>query len=190
MYPSEYAFRDGSISRAESSSANCRRYQSGLLAPPGVFPEQYTHCDGMQRKLTDSDLGQEQYRVTDYYQWSAGSNGHLLFIFLTRVSLTTITLYYYTDSYRGLSGLRFYAVSDNFNVWNSPTTSYPHVDVAGVPPGEEPAGRRNVSINVNFNTSRVLMYKYTSSFVFSVSEVEFFICTSKYIATPSFYICM
>ena len=72
-----------------------------------------------------------------------GSNGQLLFIFPTAVSLTTITLHYYSDNIRGLPRLRFYAVPDDFDVWDAPTTSYPHVDVALVPPGGEPAGRRN-----------------------------------------------
>ena len=36
--------------------------------------------------------------TTDYFVWSAGSADQLLFIFLTRVSLTTITLHYYSDS--------------------------------------------------------------------------------------------
>ena len=98
VYPSEYAFRDDSVSRAESASANCRRYQSGLQAGPGVFIEQYTHCDGTQRKLTDTDLGQEQYQYTDYYRWPVSSGEQLLFIFPTRVSLTAITLHYYSDS--------------------------------------------------------------------------------------------
>ena len=53
------------------------------------------------------------------------------------------------------------------------------VQVAAVPPGGEPAGRRNVSINFNFNTMKLLMYKIRSSFDFVVSEVEFFIRNSK-----------
>ena len=86
--------------------------------------------------------------------------------------MTTITLHYYGDSVRGLPRLRFYAVPDDFNVWDLPATSYPHVDVAAVPSGGEPAGCRNVSININFNTKRVLMYKYSSAFEFAISEVE------------------
>ena len=104
-------------------------------------------------------------------------DGQLLFIFTTRVFLTTITLHYYSDSVLGLPRLRFYAVPDDFDIWESPTTSTPHVNVAAVPPGGEPAGRRNVSINVNFNTQKVLVYKFSSDFQFAVSEAEFF---SKY----------
>ena len=59
-------------------------------------------------------------------------------------------------------------------------TSYPHGDVASVSPGGEPAGHRSVSINVNFNTWRVLMFKYGNYFKLEVSEVQFFICSSKY----------
>ena len=55
-----------------------------------------------------------------------------------------------------------------------------HVDVAAVPPVREPAGRRSVSItDVNFNTKKVLMYKFSSSFQLAVSEVEFFTCNGK-----------
>ena len=105
--------------------------------------------------------------------WPAGSNGQLLFIFPTRVSLTTITLHYYSDSDRGLPRLRFYAVLDDFDVWDAPTLGTPRVNVASVSPDREPAGRRSVSITVNFNTKKVLMYKYSTSFQFAVSEVEF-----------------
>ena len=105
----------------------------------------------------------------------------LLFIFSTRVFLTTITLYYYSDSHRGLPKLRFYTVPDDFDVWDPPTTSYPYVIVAAVPPGGhgEPVGRRNVSISVNFNAEKVLMYKFSNSFQFAMSEVEFFVCNGK-----------
>ena len=182
MYPSEYAYWDDSVNGAddESSSANCRRYKGGLQAPPGVYTNDYTHCDGNQLKLTDSDIGQERYHAPDYYVWSAGKDWQLLFTFPTGVSLTTITLHYYSDSARGLPRLILYAVPDDFNVWDALTIGNPHVDVASVPPGGEPAGRRSVSINVNFNTKRVLMYKYSSSFQLAVSEVEFFTCSSKY----------
>ena len=90
--------------------------------------------------------------------------------------MTTITLHYYTDNFRGLPRLRFYAVPDDFDIWDALATSTPRVDVAEVSPGEESTGRRNVSINVNFSTKKVLMYKYTSTFMFAVSEMEFFMC--------------
>ncbi len=181
VYPSEYAYRDDSVSRAESASANCRMYSElGLSA--GLYTSNYVHCDGTKLKLADSNLGRKQYSITDSYQWSAGSDEQLLFIFPTRVSLTTITLHYYSDSHRGLPRLRFYAVPDDSHVWDAPITSYPYVDVAAVPPGGEPAGRRNVSININFNARKILMYKLSSTFQFAVSEVEFveYEITSKY----------
>ena len=112
--------------------------------------------------------------------WPAGKSGQqLLFIFPTRASLTTITLHYYSDSVRGLSRLRFYAVSDDFDVWDVATGSITHVDVSAVSTGWESAGRRNVSISVNFNTKKVLMYKFSSTYQFAVSEVEFFMCHGK-----------
>jgi hypothetical protein len=174
VYPSEYAYHDESVSRAESASANCRRYPPDSLQA-GV----YVHCDGTQLKLTDSDLGQEQYQSSDYYRWSAGNDEQLLFIFSTRVSLTAITLHYYSDSVRGRPRLRFYAVPDDFDVWDAPTINYPCVGIASVPPGGEPAGRRSISINVNFNTRKVLMHILSSTSVLAVSEVQFFTCTSK-----------
>ena len=174
VYPSEYAYPGDSVRRAESVTAYCRRYPSGLYQEE--FTELYTRCDGILLKLTDSDLGQEQYNPNDYYVWPAGRDGQLLFILPTRVSLTAITLYYYSDSARGLPRLSFFAVPDDFDIWEQPTTGYQRANVASVPPGGEPAGQRSVSINVNFNTMRVLMYKSSSTFQFAVSEVEFFTC--------------
>ena len=174
MYPSEYAYRNDSVIRTENASANCMRYPSSLQA--GVFTEVYTHCNGSKLKLTDSNFGSEQYQRMHYYVWIAERAGELLFIFPTRVSLTTITLHYYSGSLRGLPRLRFYAVPDDFDVWDAPITSYPSIDVASASPGGELAGHRNISINVNFHTRRVLMYKYVSGFGFAVSEVEFFEC--------------
>ena len=170
VYPSEYAYRDDSVSRAESGSANCRMYPAGILQG-GLHAEDYIHCDGTQLVLADSDLGREQNNIVDYYVWSTGSTEQLLFIFPTRASLTTITLHYYSDSARGLPRLRFYAVPDDFEVWDALTTSIPRVNIAAVAPD---AGRRNVSINVNFNTKRVSMYNFSSTYSLAVSEVEFF----------------
>ncbi len=116
-------------------------------------------------------------------------DGKLLFIFPTRVSLTTITLHYHCDSdnFQHLPRLRFYAILDDFDVWDALTTSTPYVDVASVPPGGKPAGRRNVSIIVNFNTRKMLMYKFNSNFVFSASEFQFFNCNSKQLACMYMY---
>jgi hypothetical protein len=179
VYPSEYAYRDDSVTRTESARANCRSYSEIGGLPASIHSTDYIHCDGILLKLTDNNLGQEQYQSSAYYKWSAGSAEQLLFIFPIRVSLTTITLHYYSNSDQGLPRLRFYAVPDDFDIWDAITTSYPSVDVAAVPPGGERAGRRSVSVNVNFNTKRVLIYKYSSSFQFAMSEVEFFRCSSK-----------
>ena len=176
VYPSEYAYHDDSVTRAETPSDNCRTYPPRDL-PGGIHAEHYIHCNGTHLKLVDSKLGKDKYSSGDLYVWSAGSDGQqLLFIFPTRVSLTTITLHYYSDSARGLPRLRFYAVPDDFDVWDAPTISTPHADVAAIPQDRELTGRRNVSINVNFSTKKVLMYKYSSSYQFAVSEVEFFKC--------------
>ena len=174
VYPSEYAYRDDTFTRAET---NCRRYPAGTL-PGGIYPEDFIHCDGTKLILADSDIGQQQYSSSDYYVWPIGRDGELLFILPTRFSLTTITLHYYSDSDLGFPRLTFYAVPDDFDVWDALTTGTPRVEVAAVQ-GRELTGRRNVSINVNFSTKKVLMYIYSSSYQFAVSEVEFFKCESK-----------
>ena len=178
MHPSEYAYWDYTVTRAESASANCRRY------PPSDsdMGQVYIHCDGDQLKLSDSDRGYRsntEYTATSYYVWSAGSAEQVLFIFPTRVSLTTITLHYYSDSVRGRPRLRFYAVRNDFDIWDAPTLGSSYVGVASIPPGGEPAGHRNASININFNTKKILIYKFSSSFQFAVSEVEFFRCNGE-----------
>ena len=166
--------------------ANCRRYPSGLQE--GVSTEQYSHCDGTQLKLTDSDLGQGHYQISDYYVWSSGRAAQLLFIFPTRVSLTTITLHYYSDSLTGLPRLSFYAVPNDFDVWIVPTISNSPANVASVPPGGEPAGHRSVSININFNSKKLLMFKHSSTTVtrLALSEVQFFNNCNRKLYNPRF----
>ena len=176
VYPSEYVYHKNSVYRIERDSANSRNYPSG----PN---EDYIHCDGTQLRLTDSDYGSEQYTTSDYYVWLADTrNSQLLFIFPTRVNLTTITLYYLGNNVRGLPSLRFWAVPDDFDIWDEPTTHYSYVDVAAVPPDEEPSRLRNISINsIQVTTKKVLLNKFSSTYSFALSEVEFFTraCTSK-----------
>ena len=106
--------------------------------------------------------------------WNAGTSAHqLLFIFPTRVNLTTITLHYYSDNVRGLPRLRFFAVPDDFDVWDALSIGYGFQDITLVLLGGEPTGHRSVSINFKFNTTKVLMYKSRSDFTFVASEVEF-----------------
>jgi hypothetical protein len=68
VYPSEYAYRDDSVTRAESASANCRRYPVIGDLPAGIYSVDHIHCDGTQLKLADSDLGSEQFSSTSYFQ--------------------------------------------------------------------------------------------------------------------------
>ena len=178
VYPSEYAYRDDSVTRAEITSANCRRYPI-RDGDEGVV---YIHCDGQQLKLSDSDKGSNtEYTATSYYVWNSGNAEQLLFIFPTRVPLTTITLHYYSDSVRGRPRLRFYAVPDDFDIWDTLTTGIPYAGSSVVPPGVEPAGHKKIKFNfgTNFSTKKVLMSKFSSSFSFAVSEVEFFINCGK-----------
>ena len=93
--------------------------------------------------------------------------------------MTTITLHYYSDNDRGLPRLRYFAVPDDFDVWDALGTGYGFQDITLVLPGGEPAGHKSVSISFNYTTTKVLMYKSRSDFTFSVSEVEFFTCNSK-----------
>ena len=169
VYISEYAYHKDSVIRAET--ANCTNYPSGL----SYHAEDYIHCYGTQLRLADSDIGPEQYSSSYYYEWRAETSRirQLLFIFPTRVNLTTITLHYYNDSQRGLPRLRFYAAPDDFDIWNTPPGTSRYVDIAAVSPGAESAGRRNVSINVNFNLRKILMVKLGSTYKLALSEVEF-----------------
>jgi hypothetical protein len=180
VYPSEYAYRDDSVTRTESASANCRRYPAISGLPAGTYSIDYIHCDGTKLKLADSNLGSEQFSSNSYYQWNSGSAQQLLFILPTSVSLTTITLHYYSDNVRGRPRLRFYALPDDFDIWDALTSGNPWVSIPSVPPDGEPTGRRNIRIYVIFNTKKVLMYKFSSTFSFALSEVEFFTYCSKW----------
>ena len=157
MYPSEYAYQDSSVYETERNSANCRNYPT---------PQDYIHCDGTPLRLTDSDIGSEQFIPTDYYVWLTDEtrNHQLLFIFPTRVNLTTITLHYYSSSGRGLPRLRFYAVPDDFDIWDVPISSYYYVDVAALSPCTWSVGRRNVRVIFHVTTRKILMVKFSSSF--------------------------
>ena len=189
--PSEYAYRSNSVQKTERDSANCRMYEAiGLKDKRGVVTEDYTHCNGTELRLNDSDLGSDQYTASDYYVWHAGSSSQLLFIFPTRFNVTTITLHYYSDNARALPRLRFWSVPDNFEIWDAPVASYSSVGIAAVPPGGEQAGRRNVSVDFFFNTRKLLL-KFSNSYAFAISEVEFCSCNGKSINyLINFYQCI
>ena len=72
VYPSQYAYRDDSISRTESPGANCMKYSDTRM--------EYVRCDvrPVQLKLSDSDRGSNtEYTATSYYEWSAGSDARV-----------------------------------------------------------------------------------------------------------------
>ena len=174
VLPSEYAYLRDSVHHSESMSANSIEiiHLHGGAAT-AVHLKNYIHCDGTTLRLSDSDIGSEQYTSSDYYVWTPGlGNIQLLFIFPTRVNLTTITLHYYSDSVKGLPRLRFYAVPDYFHIWDASTSIYYDVVVAAVPPDEEPAGHKNVSVGFNVTTMKLLMHKSSSIYSFAVSEVN------------------
>ena len=182
IYPSGYAYLPHSVYSHERASANCRNYPPGLQGN-FIYTENYVYCNGTQLRLIDSDIGSEQYSNSEYYEWSAETRSQLLFIFPTRINLTNITLHYFSDSVRdlprGLPRLRFYAVPDNFNVWDAPISSYIISDIAAVTQSSNVVGRRNVSVGFNVTTIKLLMYKFRSTYSFAVSEVEFFNHTCK-----------
>ena len=175
ILPSEYAYHPNTLYHSEHTSANCRNYSPGE-AESGIHPEHYIHCDGTQLKLADSDFGSDQYTASDYYQWNAGTRSQLLFILPTRVNLTNITLHYYSGSGRGLPRLRFYAVPDDFDIWDASSNSYRYKEVAAMTANGKPTGIIKINFGVDFKTTtmKVLLYKFTSSYSFALSEVEFF----------------
>ena len=161
--PSEYSYRADSVTRSESAS-NCRSYPDATDLQTGVSTKDYINCSGAQLKLTDSNLGQEKYNDGDYYEWPPeSSNSQLLFVFPTRVNLTTITLHYYSDSAGGLPRLRFFSVPDDFDVWDALPSTYTYVEVAAMSAHEGLTGHTSFKISVSFNTARVLMYNFISS---------------------------
>ena len=128
--------------------------------------------------------------LNDYYIWATDveRRHHLLFIFPTEVNLTMIILHYLSTSGRGLPGLRFWAIPDDFDVWDAPISSYSHVDVTTVPPGGEPAGHKSISISFNnTRTNKILLVKSSSSYPFQLSEAEFTrsFCSSQQVSTST-----
>ena len=47
-----------------------------------IYTENYVYCNGTPLRLTDSDIGSENYTTSDYYVWNAETrSSQLLFIF-------------------------------------------------------------------------------------------------------------
>ena len=152
--------------------------------------QHYVHCNGMQLRLSDSNIGPEHYSSSYYYEWPARTEPRqLLFTFPTRVNLTTITLHYYSDSQRGLPRLRFTAVPDNFDVWDATTSSHEYVQVDSVPPGGESTGHNNVNLCMHFTTTKLLMIMVGRNFNFAVSEVQFFTFSARMYIIATTYTC-
>ena len=151
-----------------------------------VDTTQYIHCHG-NKLLTDSNIGPSQFDSirNQLYVWTSSTSQQILFEFPTTTSLTMITLHYYSGYYlgshrAGLPRLRFYAVPDDFDVWDAVASSLFLVEVSAISPKEEqPASRMSVNITVNISAKKVLMVKTRSDFHLAVSEVEFFTCTGE-----------
>ena len=165
------------------------KYGSGGNNGDPIDATMYIHCHGNRLLLTDSNNGPSQYdssRIQPYV-WTSTTSQRLLFEFPMTISLTMITLHYYSGYYQGshragLTRLRFYAVQDDFDVWDALVANPApfSVVVSAVSPEEErPAGRRSVNINFNSITKKVLMVKPNSVYHLAVSEVEFFTCMGK-----------
>lgn len=98
----------------------------------------------------------------------------LLFVFPTRVNLTSIKLFFYNDAERGLPRLRFYAVPDDFDVWDDAIAANGYKEISAIPNDVGSVGRtRTVQFFITFHTARLLMEKYASSFKMALSEVQF-----------------
>ena len=172
--PTEYSYKDSSVIRPVRS--NCMKYAS---TSDNVDAIQYIHCDG-NKLLTDSNIGPSQYDSsrTPLYIWTSSNSQRLLFVFPTTTTLAMITLHYYSGYYQGnhragLPRMRFYAVPDDFDVWDAVIGSPFTIVVSAVSPEEErPAGRRSVNINFNFSTKKVLMVKLGSDFHLAVGHVN------------------
>ena len=57
------------------------------------------------------------------------------------------------------------------------------IRIPSITPGIDTTGRKSITVRImnnNFNTKKVLMYKYSSSFLFAVSEMEFFTMSCKH----------
>ena len=113
--------------------------------------------------------------------WSAGVTvRRMLFTLPERVNLTGITLHYFSDSNRGLSRILFYAVPDDFKLGDGVRSFYNQAIVeTKLPSNREQNGPTNFTVNLDFNTKKVLMLKILSNFQFALSEVEFFTCNGK-----------
>ena len=97
-------------------------------------------------------------------------------MFPTRVNLTTITLYYYSDNDWGFPRLRFFAVPDDFNIWEAPTLN---VEVDAVSPGGEPVGML-VSIILTLPRRRCLWSSWVASSALQWVRWNFYTCFSKF----------
>ena len=170
MFPQELAYKSDNF--LHQDDASCIPYTSDAApTTPTVDPTQYVHCS-QPTTITDSNTGPPTY------VWGEAS-GKLLLIFSNEISFENITIYYISDTTaQGRPKLRIYAVPDNFQVWDEPTTSYPSRVFDEIMPGGEEEGVRKVPNSndgiVTFNTSRVLIEKLveTKTYNFSISEVE------------------
>ena len=138
---------------------------------PSVDPTQYVHCN-QPTTITDSNTDPPTYI------WGEAS-GKLLFIFSTEIIFENITIYYISNTTdQGRPKLRFHAVPDNFQVWDTPNSHQSEVFDEIIPGGEEVGVRKVPNSNdgiMTFNTSRVLIEKLveTKTYDFFISEVEF-----------------
>ena len=178
--PTQYSYKNTSVIRPNSE--NCIKYGWNDNNGDNVDATQYIHCQG-NKLLTDSNIGPSQLTSwTPLYVWTSSTSQRILFVLPASISLTMMTLHYYSGYYQsshraGLPRMKFYAVPDDFDVWDAVANSAFSVVVSAVSPEEQrPAGRRSVSISFNSNTMKVLMVKFNSDFHLALSEVEFFTC--------------
>ena len=138
---------------------------------------EFVHCHHPTR-ITDSDKSQPTFTQDTHnsvYIWPSRPD-QVLFTFSSRKLINSITLHYYSnEDNQGLPKLRFFAVPEDFKVTDRPSSSYPTRVLDAVFPGDEGSGLRNKTMDVPFNTTKILMTKgFTKNYQFYLSEIEFF----------------
>lgn len=128
--------------------------------------------------LTDGQYGADTYGSTDhYYIAQHGDSYQILFTFPTIKVVSYIMLYYYSNitGDQSLPIVSVYIVNDDFNVWDSPTTSWiDEVGPSNLPPTQ--AGLKQERITVKSASRKWLLRFRQLEHQFYLSEVAFFSC--------------
>jgi hypothetical protein len=140
--------------------------------------------------LTDGQFGADNYSSTEnYYIAQHGDSYQILFTFPTIKVVRYIMLYYYNNvtGNKSLPRVSVYIVNDDFNVWDSPTTSWiVEVGPSNLPPTQ--AGLKQERITVDSASRKWLLRFRQLEHQFYLSEVAFFSCLPGMHASGFLYI--